>query len=388
MAMDWTEQLGTMSQAWNDAQKDMWEGWYKMVSANSLFESQNDHPDMRFVADQFKASQQNTVRLLEFVTQSWQTIFSQMEQGQDWQASMQNFMNKFQEQLQLPNEWMQMSQDAGKQWEMYIKQWEMFGSPWAKLIQHTPQSFNNSGAAGVEWSQLYWDTYDRTIGRLLEMPGVGLPREMNRKLAEGFVSWQKKEQATSEYQILMSNTLGKAYEGFMQELAQKAQQGQPLHTLREFVDLWTKTADDIFVASFETDEYIAAQWNLLNSNTAHRLKQREINEVFLSFHDMPTISEIDEANRNIYLLRKEVKSLKKGVVPVQPASTNSDASAMAEMQQTVTELRQEVEALKKELAAVKAKPKTTRRTTTRKRTTKAKTETPKTETPKPEGGES
>jgi len=384
--MDWTEQIGAMSQTWSEAQKNMWEGWYKMLSANSLFESQNNPSDMRFVADQFRASQQNVVKLLELVAQNWQTIFSQMEQGKDWQTTMQNFKDKFQEQLQLPNKWMQTSQDAGKQWEMYVKQWEMFGLPWAKFIQQAPQPLGNDGAVAVEWSQLYWDTFDKTMGRLLEMPGVGLPREMNRKLTEGFVAWQKKERATNEYQILMNSTLGKAYEGFMQELAQKAQQGQPLHTLREFIDLWTKTADDILVAAFETDEYIAAQWNLLNSNTAHRLKQREINELFLNYHDLPTVSEIDEANRNIYLLRKEVKSLKKV----------TSISAITDMQQVITELRQEVNVLKKELAAVKpkAKPKTTRRTT-RKRTTKAKTEAKteakieaKTETPKPEGGKS
>ena len=49
----------------------------------------------------------------------------------------------------------------------------------------------------------------------------------------------------------------------------------------------------------------------------YRIQQREIAEASLSLYDLPTRSEVDEAHRNIYELRKEVKALKKALADLQ-----------------------------------------------------------------------
>jgi len=371
MQTEWTKQFGEMSQKWTETQRNMWEGWYKMIGSGFSSPNDNNAWDVKQTTEQFKASQEALLRLYEFTNQAWQSMAEQIQQGADWQKALDNFMAQTREQLNIPTEWMHTSQDASKLWQLYIKQWEQFGQPWSELIQQTPHSINDRGAAMVEWSQLYWDTYDRTVGRLIDSPGVGLPREMNRTLTDGFVAWQKSQQASSEYRILMADTTLKAFSEFMQKIAQKAQAGEPIHTFREFVDLWTETADTIFVELFETEEYTAAQWNLLNSNTAYRLKQRKINDLMAQFSDTPTRTEVDEAHRNIYEQGKAIKSLQKAVGQG-ATSTNGDTAAIATLQQTVTQLQQELAELKKQVAE---KPKTTRRRTTKttqKRATPAK----------------
>ena len=40
-------------------------------------------------------------------------------------------------------------------------------------------------------------------------------------------------------------------------------------------------------------------------------------EVFLKMNDLPTRSEVDEIHRNVYELRKEIKSLKKALAESQ-----------------------------------------------------------------------
>jgi len=380
MATDWTQQLGQMTQAWSKTQQSLWENWYEMASNGFSAGNTATNWDVSNATNGFKASQETIARLVEFVNQAWKNISEQVQKGADWQTTMDNFMAQVRAQMNIPSEWSQSSQDATKLWDLYVKQWQQFGQPWAGMMMQGPRSFNNRGAAVVEWSQLYWDTYDRTVGRLIDAPGVGLPRELNHKLSEGFVAWQKMQQATSEYQTLMVDTTVKAFEAFTKKLAEKAQQGQPVHTLQEFVDLWTDTADNVFVESFETSEYIAAQWNLLNSNTAFRLHQQEITDMLLQLNNMPTRSEVDEAHKNIYEHGRAIKALQKSAKQASPVAPAHDNGAeVAELKKMVAELRQEIETLKTAVATPPQPKPATRRRTTKKEDTTEKA---------PEGGES
>jgi len=270
------------------------------------------------------------------------------------------------QQFSAPTDWMDASQDAGKLWQLYLKQWQIFGQPWIPMLQQTPQLLHQEGSTAIDLSRLFWDTYENTFGTLLDSPGVGLPRELNRKLKEGFISWQKKQQASMEYQSTIADTLVKAIDKFMQQLAAKAQKGAPVHTVRELVDLWTETADNVFVSVFESEKYIAVQWNLLNSNTNFQIHQREITELMLQMNDLPTLSQVDEANRNIYRHGKEIKALKKVVTGKAVAVPTGDT---AKLQQTVNELQQIVKQLQQEVAALKSEGEAAK-TASRKKTTK------------------
>lgn len=347
---NWTQQFEAMTQAWGDSQRNMWEGWYKMMLAAS---SGGMNPTgLQGAMDKFKTSQESTMRLVGLTAEAWQLIFEQMRNGQAWQETLNSYVAQVRKQMTTPpNELFAASQDLSKLWQLYVQQWQMFVQPWGGVLRHTPNSLGQGGAAAVEWSQMFWDTYENTFGRLIESPGVGLPREFSKKLRAGFVAWQKMQQATLEYQTMMADTLGKAFDQFMQKLAQKAQKGEPVHTVRELVNLWTDTADEVFVAVFETPQYLEAQWNLLNSNTAHRLQQREIVESLLQMNDLPTLSQIDEANRMLYQHRKEIKALKKAVANGSaPAAAPAPTAPMVPVAELEV-LRQEINTLKQQLSS-------------------------------------
>jgi len=361
---DWKEQFGEMSQVWGQSQKSLWDGWYKMASAAG--NPSGGESRIKQATEDFQGSQAAALRLVNMVGQMWADTFSQMKDGQNWQQTFNDAMQQARQQFSAPTDWMDASQDAGKLWQLYLKQWQIFGQPWIPMLQQTPQLLHQEGSTAIDLSRLFWDTYENTFGTLLDSPGVGLPRELNRKLKEGFISWQKKQQASMEYQSTIADTLVKAIDKFMQQLAAKAQKGAPVHTVRELVDLWTETADNVFVSVFESEKYIAVQWNLLNSNTNFQIHQREITELMLQMNDLPTLSQVDEANRNIYRHGKEIKALKKVVTGKAVAVPTGDT---AKLQQTVNELQQIVKQLQQEVAALKSEGEAAK-TASRKKTTK------------------
>jgi polyhydroxyalkanoate synthesis regulator phasin len=123
----------------------------------------------------------------------------------------------------------------------------------------------------------------------------------------------------------------------------------------------------VFIEVFRSEKYIRIQGRLLNTAMAYRIHQREIVELFLKIGDMPTRSEVDEAHRNIYEQRKEMKALKKALVEMSTSLKQQERVSQSEIDEArrnIDELRQEVQALRVALAettaAAKAKSSTQR----------------------------
>ena len=98
-------------------------------------------------------------------------------------------------------------------------------------------------------------------------------------------------------------------------------------TMRDLLQLWGRVADRVFVETFHTDEYIQLQGHFLNAAMKFRIQQREIAEVFQKTADLPTRREVDEAHRNIYEVRKELRQLKRVVDGLQEPKPRNRPSA-------------------------------------------------------------
>ncbi|TLY36356.1 MAG: hypothetical protein E6K60_08040 [Nitrospirae bacterium] len=89
---------------------------------------------------------------------------------------------------------------------------------------------------------------------------------------------------------------------------------------------WIEVVDDVFAEAFRSEKYIRIQGRLVNSATAYRVRERELADAFLKTTHIASRSELDEAYRNIYTLRKEVKELKK---MIQGAKAHAPAAAVS-----------------------------------------------------------
>ena len=163
---------------------------------------------------------------------------------------------------------------------------------------------------------LYWDTYERTFGRLLESPSLGYSRELNERLLKGFDAWLEFRRVSYEYQVLLAESWAKAFERLSQKLISGAQAGEKVESLRELLFLWIDVIEEAFLGVFRTEAYIQLQGRLVDTAMAYRIQEREIVEGFLKVSHVPSRSELDEAYRRIYELGKEVKELKKALQEV------------------------------------------------------------------------
>jgi len=130
--------------------------------------------------------------------------------------------------------------------------------------------------------------------------------------------------AAMEYQGVVGELWEQAFKQFQEDLISLAEKNEKIESLRDFVLLWTRGAEKVFTDGFQTERYVLAQGQMLNSAMAYRVHEREIIEVFLNLYDLPTRTELDETHRRLYELRKEVKALKKTIADLK---TGADGGA-------------------------------------------------------------
>jgi class III poly(R)-hydroxyalkanoic acid synthase PhaE subunit len=328
-----------MAKALAETQQQMWKHWFDLMPGISspmpLYSGPasqgNDEAAEGFktwtaestqvvkdVADRLFTTQHELLRFLGLLLRAWKTIAPKIDSGEDWQTALLNFTDTLRQQLlQFPQEMQKAFQDNDDLLRLYREQWKRLVHPWAESLRQAPwhfgQASTGNGSALMELPNLYWDAYENTFGRMFESPSLGLTREMNADILKGFDAWVDYRRAGFEYQVALGETWVHAFEEFMRERVTLAEKGETASSVKTLLFQWIKVVDQVFTEVFRSEEYLRIQGNLVNTATAYRLRERDIVDAFLKASHLASRSELDEAYRRIYELRKDVKELKKAV---------------------------------------------------------------------------
>lgn len=351
--MQWDKQTEAALNGWFSIPQQAWEHWWDVVAGST----QNGHATptpppvfdlWRSLTEQWVTTMQHTVEtftptltegaqtamaqflaaqghsqhLLQMTTAAWQAVLQGASSPDEWQDALATYMAQLRQQL-TGAETTKLINNSSELWQLYNTEMQKFAQPWLALWTQWPQQVSllaqpRQGQTATDnplltLANLYWDTYNQTLGRMANMPSLGLLREFNEKVNRGFALWQENQQIGVAYQLLLGDALLNAFEAFMQRLLTLAQAGKQVESQTKLLELWVEVADEEFLKLFHSERYATAQGQFVNSSMALRRQQRELIEVLLRMNDLPTRSDLDEAHHNIFLLRKEVKALNKTV---------------------------------------------------------------------------
>jgi polyhydroxyalkanoate synthase subunit PhaE len=338
-AVHWSVEAEAMVKAFTEAQKKMWESWTDLVRVEPALLgpfpgvadqwrelatqglkgwTADSEQVAKDVAERLLGAQDAMMRVLGLSVSAWKAMAPKVESGEDWHTILAKYTDQMRQQLvQAPQEMARAIQDTGELWRLYLEEWQKLNQPWAESLRRAPWHFGQvatgDGSALIELTNLYWDAYERTFGRLLESPSLGHTREVNQDLLKGFDAWVDFRRANLEYQLVLAEAWAQTFEQLMGKLVSLGEKGETVQSLRGLLALWTDVVDEVFAKVFRSEEYIRIQGQLVNTATAYRLRELDIVEAFLKTSHMPTRRELDEAYHRIYDLRKEVKELKKAL---------------------------------------------------------------------------
>jgi class III poly(R)-hydroxyalkanoic acid synthase PhaE subunit len=338
---NWTAQTESMMKMWNEAQRSMMQSWSELaglggnraaMAPNMLDQwrwmaeqgtqawTSGSGPMIRGVVDQMMSANDMLMRFMKLTTDAWQAVAPKIESGEDWQTAYRDYITKsYQQMLQSPANMMSMGKDMDEMWRFYIDEMQKISRPWVESFTETPWHLGQvmmggamgGGAELGEVNKMFWDAYERTLGRMTQLPGIGYTRELNAKLTRGFDAWVDFRRMSVEYHVSLSKIQMQAQERLLERLVEMSQKGQKVENVRDLINLWIEVTDRTFVETYRTEAYLEMQKKMAQAAMRYRMREQEVIEVMLKMYNLPTRSELDDAYRTLHDLRKEVRALKK-----------------------------------------------------------------------------
>ena len=121
----------------------------------------------------------------------------------------------------------------------------------------------------------------------------------------------KNELSANDTAPILHKAWGLAFERFSKAVASKPRAADQL-TWRRFTDEWLAIANETLVEVFRSEEFLEAQRRMLRSSSDQRLQERKISEAWCEAAQLPTRGEVDELQRLVIELRREVRTLRRG----------------------------------------------------------------------------
>ena len=151
--------------------------------------------------------------------------------------------------------------------------------------------------------------FDMGLEKLTEGPTYATLWDLDRKMLNAQKLWMERSREVEKYWVVVQAAWNKALERFMKALNDN--KGTPIESGRAMLDLWLNTANKSLVEMHRSDEFLEAQRRVTRASTEYRLAEREIAEAFCEMHHIPTRTEVDEMQRVMTELRREVRALKR-----------------------------------------------------------------------------
>jgi polyhydroxyalkanoate synthesis regulator phasin len=209
--------------------------------------------------------------------------------------------------------------------------WQSSMEQWVSLAQ---KALPQSGITGEslktlfdpsQWAQAGLGPLDAAIEHLVEGPSYATLWTLDRKILKAQKLRAEWAKDLAAYQVLMHGAWNEAVKRFL--VAINDAQGTPITSWRELTDVWIDIANDTLVETHRTPEFLEAQRRLTRSGVECRLQEREIAEAFCEIQQMPTRTEMDEVQREVYELRRRLRALERsGIAAVEPATRSPSAA--------------------------------------------------------------
>lgn len=236
-----------------------------------------------------------------FMENPWQDFFLKFALEEDWQQSLSNYTQKLGKQVEAF--WVGTLENSQQMAQLWLKLLEVSVNFWSE----SPQ-----GSTLIQLNDLYWNlAYEKTLGSLTNVPLLGISRGFNSQSLQVMDAWAKLYPTAVNYQIILLEIQTQSFRELLQELNSLAAKGEAVRDWEHLQQLWSFTADRVFEQAFCSEDNLRVRGKFLNAINNYKFCQQEFMELWMKMMNLPIRSEVDEIHKNIYELRKEVKSLKK-----------------------------------------------------------------------------
>ncbi|MEM8601406.1 MAG: poly(R)-hydroxyalkanoic acid synthase subunit PhaE [Bacteroidota bacterium] len=333
----WQQAAGSVSP---DMLRDLGAQWKHATERMLAAWSEQTAPIAQQTAERAAERAKTMAGVATGFAQAWQTMAKSVAAGSDLSQTTARFNEAVRTQVEtMTATTMEAANDLQTVAQRFFGEMQAAapGTPWAAMTMPFESVSDWAQAEGIEAGEVpvaalfeqMVGTFDRSFGRVLNSPGLGLTREFNEEIAQAIAAYQGYLREQARYQTLMGGLFTTSVERFTQALGKKAQDGEPVDGLRALTRLWTAEADAVFTDAFREPAYIEQQNKLVAATMRYRKQRRAVAELFQQMNDQPTRSEVDEAFKLLHGARKEIKALRREVATLKKQFGDAPAAKPA-----------------------------------------------------------
>jgi polyhydroxyalkanoate synthesis regulator phasin len=157
------------------------------------------------------------------------------------------------------------------------------------------------------WNEIY----EKEFSRFFRVPGLGLTREYQERVANAADAYNRYQTALGEFLRLLTLPLGRAYTVLQERIAGMAEKGELPEEGKAYYDMWIKVLEGHYMTLFQTPEYMQALAQTLKCNSDFKKARNAVIEDLLHGLPVPTQSEMDDLHEEILRLRRRLRDLEK-----------------------------------------------------------------------------
>jgi hypothetical protein len=181
----------------------------------------------------------------------------------------------------------------------------------------TSKEKSDSGST-QEFHDWWLNTYKAAMDRLVEMPAVGPAHEKSERMMKGFSTFFNLYAAgidiSSDLQGIFTEAMRKVQEKTANDKEGEISSGN----YKEFYKIWMETYSEAFKEFSKSDHFVSDLGRLNSFLIDFQQYNREmLEENYLKPMNLPTKTEIDEINKELYSLKKTVKELARQIKELQ-----------------------------------------------------------------------
>ena len=162
--------------------------------------------------------------------------------------------------------------------------------------------------------QAWRDIYDAEIKKFFNIPQLGLTRFYQEKELRSMDKFNVFQNHLSEFMFLFFLPVENSFKKLQDNLTKMTEKGTLPESSKDIYAIWVKILEGQYMTMLKSSKYTQTMGLTIESMGEFLMAKEELQQDFLKMCSIPTISDMDELYKEIYLLKKELKKIKKKMV--------------------------------------------------------------------------
>jgi len=155
--------------------------------------------------------------------------------------------------------------------------------------------------------------YEREFRQFFNMPPVGLTRGYQEDINAAVDRFNLFQASMGEFLSLLYLPVAESLRMMQDRLAEMTDSGKLPGDSREYYRMWIQILENHYAVLFKSPEYLETLGRTLNSVNDFIIARSRILQDALKLFPVPTQQEMDELYKEIYLIKKKIKTLEKRI---------------------------------------------------------------------------